>query len=561
MRIVIASDSSIPIEQNFRISAGPGAGKTHWLVNHIKNVITKSTRLGKAKKIACITYTNVASETILERLKGADDKVEVSTIHSFLYKNIIKPFIYFISTDFELDPNKIDGHDDTILSGYKFLEEWKAKTRQGRIRNDSQVVDAFASARWKFDNSGNLVIRPDYPRNVDGYAISNSSYFEYKKMSWAKGVLHHDDVLFFSYQLLIRFPFIKHILRTKFPYFYLDEFQDTNPIQTKIVEWIGESETIVGIIGDTGQSIYGFQGASPDHFSSIRLSDLVDYTILDNRRSTNAIIYFLNNLRPDLVQNGIRNIQSESVKILVGNKADAYHTCLEMRNNESVAVLSRNNIITNSMKRLVSANIPNHDLQGLLKETDHNYDRQKIIIRSIKAIELARDNNFKDAIKEISKIFRKESNLVKSKKMAFSLLHKLLTSFDAYKNGSLLEFRAHLANNCGLNIAKLIAGATKTFYEGYSYEQMSVFVINVNDKSPFRTIHKSKGAEFDAVHLVLENESDLDFILNPDLNNEEHRIYYVGTSRARDYLFINVPTLSHEKQIVLENKNIEVITL
>jgi len=83
----ITSDSAlIDIEHHFRVSAGPGAGKTHWLVEHIRNVLHRSNRLGKTRKIACITYTNIAVETILSRLGTSVDRVEVSTIHSFLYK-------------------------------------------------------------------------------------------------------------------------------------------------------------------------------------------------------------------------------------------------------------------------------------------------------------------------------------------------------------------------------------------------------------------------------------------------------------------------------------------
>jgi len=44
----------IDIEQHFRVSAGAGAGKTHWLTEHIKNVLHRSDRLAKTRKIACI---------------------------------------------------------------------------------------------------------------------------------------------------------------------------------------------------------------------------------------------------------------------------------------------------------------------------------------------------------------------------------------------------------------------------------------------------------------------------------------------------------------------------
>ena len=69
----ITSDYLIPIEQlekHFRVSAGPGAGKTYWLVNHIKHILHTSERLGKTRKIGCITYTNVAVETIFPCCQG-----------------------------------------------------------------------------------------------------------------------------------------------------------------------------------------------------------------------------------------------------------------------------------------------------------------------------------------------------------------------------------------------------------------------------------------------------------------------------------------------------------
>ena len=203
MAASITSDSLIPIEQHFRVSAGPGAGKTHWLINHIKNVQYTSSRLNRTRKIACITYTNIAVETILNRLSSSVDRVEVSTIHSFLYKHIVKPYVRFIANDYDLNVNKMDGHDDLILSNYSFLDELKQKTRQQRITNNAELIEAIASARWKFNNAGTLEVKPDYPRRIDNYSIKNETYFEYKKMTWVKGVLHHDDVLFFSYQLLI----------------------------------------------------------------------------------------------------------------------------------------------------------------------------------------------------------------------------------------------------------------------------------------------------------------------------------------------------------------------
>ena len=82
--MIINAQTKLNIEQDFKVQAGPGAGKTEFLVNHITNVIQTSEKLERMKKIACITYTNTAAQTVLQRLgKSVSNRVDVSTIHSF----------------------------------------------------------------------------------------------------------------------------------------------------------------------------------------------------------------------------------------------------------------------------------------------------------------------------------------------------------------------------------------------------------------------------------------------------------------------------------------------
>lgn len=75
MAIIITSEQTIPIDEPFKVSAGPGAGKTHWLISHIKNVVSNSNKLDVVKKVACITYTNVGTDTITSRLDIGNDVV------------------------------------------------------------------------------------------------------------------------------------------------------------------------------------------------------------------------------------------------------------------------------------------------------------------------------------------------------------------------------------------------------------------------------------------------------------------------------------------------------
>jgi len=221
----INSDERIPIEQHFRVSAGPGAGKTYWLVNHIKNVLHQSERLGKTRKIACITYTNVAVETILKRLDASADRVEVSTIHSFLYKHIVKPYAPFIADEYDLNVQEMDGHDDHIVSFSKVSDWIKADYRSLNYLFSDNILTAshLEGLRWTLDESdlkikitqrkGNYTVemkkgQKEIPFISEG---EQDKLLAYKKLYWQDGIIHHDDVLFFSYQLIQKFPFILQV--------------------------------------------------------------------------------------------------------------------------------------------------------------------------------------------------------------------------------------------------------------------------------------------------------------------------------------------------------------
>ena len=93
-------------------------------MNHITNVIQTSEKLERMKKIACITYTNTAAQTVLQRLgKGVSNRVDISTIHSFLYRNVVKPYCSFLPKEYEICVQKLKGHSDpTVIN--KYVNTW-----------------------------------------------------------------------------------------------------------------------------------------------------------------------------------------------------------------------------------------------------------------------------------------------------------------------------------------------------------------------------------------------------------------------------------------------------
>ncbi len=569
---IITSDSLIDIEQHFRVSAGPGAGKTHWLVNHVKNVLHNSDRLGNSKKIACITYTNVAVHTIINRLSNSSNNVVVSTIHSFLYKYVIKPYLHFIAKEYDFNIKKLDGHDE-ILIGRKITKEWisnlenKQKLRHPYTENQliqlpdniNALINWLSSIRFKYDANNNLVLSSDRSKafyikdseqkhiNKATLNILEPSLIELKKICWHMGLLHHDDVLFFSYQLILKYPFILDILRAKFPYFFVDEFQDSNPIQVKILEMIGHEETIIGLIGDKAQSIYGFQGADPSQFENFTIDGIQNFNMLDNRRSSNEIIDLLNYIRPDFKQNNINNIFRGLPLLLVGDKIDNYLHCKHLCLEEELCTLSRKNIISNIMKR-EEGEITSSNLFQLIKQVDSNKVRGKIICSFVKAVEFARNDKYKDAVKEVKSLRNIDSKYTETKSCLITL-QQLLNKYDQYKGLTLKAFSDFIFDNKIIDLAKVSRGKIYDFYTSCNYVDFANCVNIVDDNSLNRTIHKAKGAEFDNVMIILEKEEHLKFITEQNLDNEEYRILYVAASRAKKRLFISVPNISSNNPI------------
>lgn len=547
--ITINSDSVLTdIDSHFKVSAGPGAGKTYWLVNHIKNVLHNSDKLFITRKIACITYTNIAVETILKRLGTSSEQVEVSTIHSFLYKNVVKPYASFVAEEFGLNVAEMDGHDDIVLSNYSFLNDWKTKTGQQRIKDDNTVVKAFTNLKWKFENN-ELKAKTDYPFKVGNYAIKNDSYLEYKKMMWEKGLLHHDDILFFSFQIIDKFPFVINILNAKFPYIFIDEFQDSNPIQVEIFKKLGLGDSKIGVIGDIAQSIYSFQGADYTQFQTFSFLDMKEYILNENRRSSNEIIDTLNSVRQDISQVKVRNISTEKPVIFIGDMTLALRAAKIKCNDESIYTLSRNNITSNAMKAEINGIDLNSRLLENIKETDSNTKRSNLIYACIKAIAYGKEGKFNDAIKELEKLFNYRADKIRGKRKALKYITLFLDKFAEYENATLLDFAVFIRTNLVSDLPNFKAGAIKTFYDSHTFKQLLLCVSIPEDMSSHKTIHKAKGDEFDNVLLVLIEEKDINFLIEQNLlSNEEHRINYVAISRARTRLFISVPKLANPER-------------
>jgi DNA helicase-2/ATP-dependent DNA helicase PcrA len=236
----------IRARQNFRLEAGAGAGKTYSLVKALKLIIDErgSILQRRCQQVACITYTNVATDEITSRTDG-HPAVRASTIHAFCW-DLIKSF-------------------------------------QPHLRAKVSEIDAWSE---KLEEAGGVGARKiDYEL---GYRHVNDTHL----------LLHHDDVLTLAVALMEQRKF-RHIFSTRFPILFIDEYQDTNAgfansiLQHFITPRVGP---LIGLFGDSWQKIY------PDGSGLIEQENLKQIGKRANFRSVKNIVDVLNSMRPDLPQ-------------------------------------------------------------------------------------------------------------------------------------------------------------------------------------------------------------------------------------------------------------------
>ena len=215
------------------------------------------------------------------------------------------------------------------------------------------------------------------------------------------------------YKILKNNPELIPFLSAKFPFVFVDEFQDTNPIQTAIIEWIEEAGSKVGVIGDVAQSIYGFQGAEPSQFENFESKNQQNYVIKGNRRSSEDIIRFLNKMRTDMNQNRTREenpnipifaIAGSNQKENLDKVVDHVKSQMGLSMSE-IKILARSNELVTQIKRELGVTPTN--TWSNFSISDSTSGRYRFFYNLFSGYQYADQNKFEEGIKSIVKSLAK----------------------------------------------------------------------------------------------------------------------------------------------------------
>lgn len=213
--------------------SGAGSGKTTSLVKALAHLRrTKATELrARSQKIACITYTEIAAGEIFKEV-GEDTLFHVSTIHSFLW-TVIEPF----------------------QSDIKALALRRTVEKIAELEAERAGFSSRVRQKTRDDNARNIAERTELLR-----IIPLVKHFTYGSGSnYANGILGHDDIIRMASTLITGKPLLRSIVANAFPYILVDESQDTfsEVVESlKAIEAQERGSFCVGFFGDPMQKIY-----------------------------------------------------------------------------------------------------------------------------------------------------------------------------------------------------------------------------------------------------------------------------------------------------------------
>lgn len=266
------------------ILAGAGSGKTRVLTHRIAYLIEEKGI--NPWNILAITFTNKAAGEMRERVDDivgfGSESIWVSTFHSTCVR-ILRRHIDRLGYDNNFTIYDSDDQKTLMKDVCKLLQ---IDTKTYRERT---ILSAISSAKDE------MVTPEEYELNAYGDFSKKKiaeAYKEYERQLKANNALDFDDLLVKTVQLFQTQPEILEYYQDRFRYIMVDEYQDTNTVQFKLISLLAAKYKNLCVVGDDDQSIYKFRGANIQNILSFEkeFEDTKVIKLEQNYRSTSTIL-------------------------------------------------------------------------------------------------------------------------------------------------------------------------------------------------------------------------------------------------------------------------------
>ncbi|WP_343189940.1 UvrD-helicase domain-containing protein [Buchnera aphidicola (Astegopteryx bambusae)] len=238
------------------VIAGAGSGKTRVIINKIVYLI-KTCKLDP-KNIFALTFTNKAAIEMKNRIKKILDNknanfLNISTFHTLGIKILkLDHENLFVKSNFSI----FDRSEQNII-----LKDIAKKFLNGNSNLLKKLIFFISKCKNEFINFYDA--KKLAKNSLDN--IFANCYEIYEKYLRNFNILDFDDLVFLPVLLLKKNLFLRNFFRKKIKYLLVDEYQDTNIVQYKLIKLLNNSKNFT-LVGDDDQSIYSWRGANPKNF-------------------------------------------------------------------------------------------------------------------------------------------------------------------------------------------------------------------------------------------------------------------------------------------------------
>lgn len=578
------------------VIAGAGSGKTKTLTYRVARLIEDGI---KPENILLLTFTKKAAAEMLSRatlvLDDRCEKVAGGTFHSFAniilrkYSKFLKLKSNFTILD-KSDCEDIINH----ITGQMFPKKEK------RFPKKSTILEIYSKSVNK-ETPTKQIIEEEFPQFAhceDKIIEVHKAYVGYKREN---SVLDYDDLLLYVKLLLENNEGLCKKLSNQYQYIMVDEYQDTNTLQADVIKLLASEHSNIMAVGDDAQSIYSFRGANyrnildfPKLFEGTEIIKLEQ-----NYRSTQNILKLTNTIiskaKEKYAKTLFSNIESPIVPALICAKdtqMEADFICqriLELLDEDvnlsDICVLARNARMSYALEiELSKRAIPYQKFGGpKFMETAHIKDivsHLRVIINPDDIISL---NRILLLLKGVGATT--VNNIIPIIKGNLNPNIKLLPSNKTTSLVPLLKTLENLRSQISMrkpsdiveDVIEYYRPILKDKYDDYNkrekdldhfqylseqYSNLEDFISDMALEPPdasvegmykrnsddealtISTIHSAKGLEWDSVFIIgaVDGRFPSAYSFNSaEEMDEELRLMYVATTRAKNNLYITYP--------------------
>jgi DNA helicase-2/ATP-dependent DNA helicase PcrA len=564
-------EAATHIDGSLLILAGAGSGKTKTITSRLAYLLS----LGiDPQSTLTLTFTNKAATEMRQRamqLINVPYPPLLSTFHKF--------GLIFLKMNIHL------------LNKQNTFVIIDTDDKKRIIKNISQELPINFVAKEISKYKNNFLTPNDIfsMAKDENYKKLSHIYEKYISYLDKNNLVDFDDLLLLTYKILDEFDEVATMYSKKYQYIMVDEYQDTNDIQMKILQKLCATHNNICVVGDDDQSIYGFRGANIKNileFEKIFNAKIIK--LEENYRSTPEILSVANKLisynktrhnkklkptlkngkKVELLENYNERVESEEIAkridFLIRSGVEA----------DKIAVLYR----VNALSRAIEDGLRSYNIKYKLIGGIKFYEREEIkdIISYLRLFVNPNDDySFKRVVNKprrgIGKVTIDKIENIKGEKSFFNFIKEEDLSFinkntqiklknfvemiDRLRNKPVSELFFNMENEIGLlnfykdedkvlNLQEFYGLIKEYADKGFNIEEILNELSlqsdsdNINDKSVnIMTIHASKGLEFDYL-FVIGFEEGFFPLFDADIE-EERRLAYVAITRAKKELVLS----------------------